>query len=142
MKSKNMKSSIFTVALMLSCMPLSAHAAVYGMEDLLALRCMMEGVMEERETMPALQRVYLDRLLDLIDQFHNGAHVNTVLPKANRTTALHNACALGYVDVVEWLLQQGANPNLCAANGATPRQCIGPHNSRAIDALLKQYGAK
>lgn len=117
-------------------------SAEWSMDALMDLRCILEGSVEAMESMPALQRTYLDRLLTLVDMFHNGADVNTTLPQANNTTALHNACALGYYDVVEVLLQNGANPHARAANGATPRQCVSNDKDNRIMNLLAQYEKK
>lgn len=136
------KLLMLALAMTMSSMPVVANDGDWSMEALMDLRCILEGSVEEMQTMPALQRAYLDRLLTLVDMFHNGADVNTTLPNANNTTALHNACALGYYDVVEVLLQNGANPHARAANGATPRQCVSNDKGNRISKLLAQYEKK
>lgn len=128
---------VVMAALSMTTMPM-VQAAELNADALFDLRCMLEGVKENT----SLKRVYLERLLILVDMFHNGADINATLPKANNTTALHNACALGYDDIVEFLLQHGANPHAKAANGATPRQCVSNDKGNRICNLLAKYEKK
>lgn len=52
-------------------------------------------------------------------------------------TALHIAAWNGYTDIVRYLLDQGANPNVISKAGNTPLRFANPEITR----LLKRYGA-
>ena len=90
-------------------------------------------------------QLYQRRLLAVLPIIANGGYVNTnidtVLKNSNGTTALHNACGLGYYALVEWLLRNGANVHARATNGATPIQCVSNDPHGQISALLRKYGA-
>ena len=73
----------------------------------------------------------------LLPEIMQGASVDTVLPDANGTTALHNACGLSHVEIVRWLVEHGANLNAKTARGASVDDCIGGPNARAIRAILR-----
>ncbi len=85
----------------------------------------------------AVERLYQKRLLMLLPEIMQGASVDTVLPDANGTTALHNACGLSHVEIVRWLVEHGANLNAKTARGASVDDCIGGPNARAIRAILR-----
>ena len=63
---------------------------------------------------------------------------NTVIPNANGTTAIHNACGLSHVQLVQWRLNHGANPDAKTAKGATVDDCVDGTNAMAIRTILKQ----
>lgn len=90
-----------------------------------------------------IKELYRKRLVAVLPLIVDGAYidtnVDTVLPKSNGTTALHNACALGAYPLVEVLLRNGANANARTTSGATPEQCVGDDPSGNIRALIQQY---
>lgn len=94
--------------------------------------------LEQTEYATAVERLYQRRLLELLPQIAQGASVDTVLPGANGTTALHNACGLSHVEIVQWLVEYGASLNAKTAKGASVDACIGGPNTKAIRAILKK----
>ena len=84
-----------------------------------------------------IQKVYQNRLLELLPRISAGAPVDMVLPNSNGTTALHNACALSKVEIVRWLVAHGANTNAKTTSGATVAMCISGPNADAIAAIIK-----
>ncbi|MBR2125322.1 MAG: ankyrin repeat domain-containing protein [Akkermansia sp.] len=94
--------------------------------------------LEQRQYKTAVERLYQKRLLTLLPQIMEGADVNSVLPNANGTTALHNACGLSHVEIVQWLVNHGADLNARTAKGASVETCVGGPNAKAINAILRQ----
>ena len=84
-----------------------------------------------------LEKLYQKRVLQLLERIKNGAPVDTVLENANGTTALHNACGLSRVDVVQWLVDHGANVNARTAKGASVETCVGGPNAATIYKILR-----
>lgn len=60
----------------------------------------------------AVERLYQKRLLTLLPRIMAGDSVNTTLPRENNTTALHNACGLSHAEIVQWLVNHGADPEI------------------------------
>jgi ankyrin repeat protein len=85
-----------------------------------------------------VERLYRKRLLPLLPQIVLGSSVDTVLPNANGTTALHNACGLSHVEIVQWLVEHGADLNARTAKGAAVDDCIGGPNAGTIRAILRK----
>ena len=86
-----------------------------------------------------VERLYQRRLLSVLPFIPYGAmDANTVIPNANGTTAIHNACGLSHVQLVQWLLNHGADLNATTAKGATVDDCVDGPNAKAIRAILKQ----
>lgn len=94
--------------------------------------------LEQRQYKTAVQRLYQKRLLTLLPQIMEGGDVNTVLSNANGTTALHNACGLSCVEIVQWLVDHGADINAKTAKGASVDDCVGGPNAKAIRAILRK----
>ncbi|MDO5464755.1 MAG: ankyrin repeat domain-containing protein [Akkermansia sp.] len=94
--------------------------------------------LEKKTYKTAVERLYQRRLLTLLQQIAEGASVNTILPNDNGTTALHNACGLSHVEIVQWLVNHGANLNAKTAKGAGVDDCVGGPNARAIRAILRK----
>lgn len=78
------------------------------------------------------------RLLHQLPRIIQGEPIDSVL-ESNNTTALHNACALGYYELVQQLLQLGASVHAKTEKGATVKQCIGYDPEGKIKALLHFY---
>ena len=76
----------------------------------------------------------LDRLAEEM-----GGRINDLFPvhDAEPTTLLHMAVRNDYPDVVAWLLERGADPNLVDGNGLTPKQvAVTADRSDAVRELL------
>lgn len=94
--------------------------------------------LEKRTYTSAVERLYQKRLLTILPQMMEGAPVDTTIANANGTTALHNACGLSHVEIVQWLVDHGANLNAKTAKGASVDDCVGGPNANAIRAILRK----
>lgn len=94
--------------------------------------------LEQRRYKTAVERLYQKRLLTVLPQIMEGAPIDNVISNANGTTALHNACGLSHVELVQWLVDHGANLNAKTAKGATVDDCVGGPNAKAIRAILNK----
>ena len=79
--------------------------------------------------------------LKLLDRLENelGLRINELFPVegAEPTSLLHVAVQRDFHDVVEWLLERGADPDLVDANGLTPKEvAIAMERSDAVKELL------
>ena len=90
----------------------------------------------------ALEKLYQKRVLNGLHAILYGADVNHVLEDANGTTVLHNACGLGHVEIVAWLLKNGADTTVKTAKGATVDDCVGGSAASVIRAMLKESTKK
>lgn len=97
--------------------------------------------LKNRKYATNVERLYQKRLIALLSQIRDGAHIDTVLPNANGTTALHNACGLSHVEIVRWLVEHGADLNALTAKGATVDVCVGGPNAKAILGILRRARA-
>lgn len=86
----------------------------------------------------AVERLYQKRLLTLLPRILAGESVNTTLPRENNTTALHNACGLSHVKIVQWLVEHGADIHARTAKRADVADCVGGRHAAAIHALLRK----
>lgn len=66
-------------------------------------------------------------------------HIDTIIPKSNGTTALHNACGLGHYDIIQWLLEHGADTHIRTTSGASVETCIGNAPKGNIRKLIRSY---
>lgn len=82
-----------------------------------------------------IQVVQLNDIPTVMLLVENGADIN----QTDRMgfTPLHIAAWNGYVELTEYLLQKGANPNVLSQSGNTPLKFANP----AITKLLLRYGA-
>lgn len=93
--------------------------------------------LEQRQYKTAVERLYQKRLLILLPQIMEGGDINNVLSNSNGTTALHNACGLSCVEIVQWLVDHGADLDAKTAKGASVDDCVGGPNAKAIRAILR-----
>lgn len=98
--------------------------------------------LEQQTYNSAVERLYQKRLLVLLSQMLEGGDVNNVLSNANGTTALHNACGLSCVEIVQWLVDHGADLDAKTAKGASVDACVGGPNAKAIRAILRKARAE
>ena len=87
-------------------------------------------------------RLYQGRLLMLLPMIQEGAPVDVTTSETKGNTALHYACGMGRIDIVEWLVNHGADVNKKTDKGATPLDCVsGGYNAAEIRRFLIQHGA-
>ena len=98
--------------------------------------------LEEQTYKSSVEKLYQKRLLSILPQIMEGANVNTVITNANGTTALHNACGLSHIEIVQWLVDHGADLNAKTAKGASVDDCVGGPNAKTIRAILTQARQK
>lgn len=94
--------------------------------------------LENRKYKTAVEKLYQKRLLTLLPQIMEGSDINNVLSNANGTTALHNACGLSHVEIVQWLVDHGADLDAKTAKGASIDDCVGGANAKEIRAILRK----
>ena len=97
--------------------------------------------LENRKYKTAVERLYQKRLLNVLPQIMEGAPIDNIIPHANGTTALHNACGLSHVEIVRWLVEHGADLNAKTAKGASVDDCVGGANAKEIRTILRQKRA-
>ena len=90
----------------------------------------------------AATRQYRQHLLALLPLMLNGASIDVTLPETQGSTALHYASALGYYNLVHWLIINGANVNTLSETGSSPLDFASGSNAHAIRALLISRGAR
>lgn len=86
----------------------------------------------------AVERLYQKRLLTLLPRIMAGDSVNTTLPRENNTTALHNACGLSHAEIVQWLVNHGADPEIVNDKNVTVDDCISGPNAATIRSILRK----
>lgn len=79
------------------------------------------------------------KLLMLLEQIRSGAGVDVTLPETKGNNALHYACAIGDMELAEWLLDNGADPTAKTEKGYSPMWCIGTKNRSKLVNLLQEY---
>ena len=94
--------------------------------------------LEKREYPTAIERLYRKRLLTLLPHIMEGAPIDHTISDSNGTTALHNACGLSHVEIVQWLVDHGADLNARTEKGASVDDCVGGANASAIRAILRK----
>lgn len=113
-------------------------------EDEGALTLVDDGVvelcreLELRTYKNAVEKLYQKRLLTLLPRIMEGADINSVLPNANNSTALHYACGLSHPELVQWLVDHGADLSAKTAKGASVDDCVGGPNAKAIRTILRK----
>jgi ankyrin repeat protein len=86
-------------------------------------------------------KLYKKRLTMLLPMIINGADVNVTTTETKGNTALHYAAGMGYYDLVEWLVNNGAEINRKTNRGKTPLDCVGNDPGNRIRNFLKNRGA-
>lgn len=98
--------------------------------------------LEQRTYPTAVERLYRQRLLTLLPQIMEGAHIDHSMSNSNGTTALHNACGLSHTEIVRWLVEHGANLEARTEKGASVDDCVGGANAAAIRDILREARKK
>lgn len=86
----------------------------------------------------ATDKLYQKRLVSLLPMVmmtHDASFTN---PDYKGNTALHYACGLSHVKLVQWLVEHGADLEARTEKGASVDSCVGGKNAVAIKAILKK----
>lgn len=102
-----------------------------GMFDIIA-------ELEKRNCTSATEKLYCKRLLALLPLIQMSGDPNLTLPETKGNTALHYACGLSHVALVQWLVDHGADTTAITDKGATVDACVGGRHARAIQQILQQ----
>lgn len=102
-----------------------------GMFDIIA-------ELEKRNCTSATEKLYCKRLLALLPLIQMSGDPNLTLPETKGNTALHYACGLSHVTLVQWLVDHGADTTAITDKGATVDACVGGRHARAIQQILQQ----
>lgn len=93
---------------------------------------------EQASYRSATDKLYQKRLvslLPLVMMVHNPSFTN---PDYKGNTALHYACGLSHVKLVQWLVEHGADLEAHTDKGASIDDCIGGKNAEKIKAILRE----
>lgn len=82
-----------------------------------------------------LYRKRLVSLLPMVMMVHDSSFTN---PDYKGNTALHYACGLSHVKLVQWLVEHGADLEARTDKGASIDACISGKNSKKIKAILEE----
>ncbi|MBQ8516246.1 MAG: SEL1-like repeat protein [Akkermansia sp.] len=93
---------------------------------------------KEGQSAPGEERLR-SHLLALLQQIHSGGDIDMALPDTKGNRALHYACAIGDMELAEWLLDNGADPTAKTEKGYSPMWCIGTKNRSKLVNLLQGY---
>ena len=80
---------------------------------------------------------FVKRLQMLLPLIAEGADVNVTTEATKGNTALHYACAVGDVELVKWLLDNGADVMAKTAQGKLPIECISGKQADELYKILK-----
>lgn len=100
----------------------------------------LADILKEIETTPyksATDKLYQKRLtslLPLVMMMHDASYTN---PDYKGNTALHYACGLSHVKLVQWLVDHGADLQISTEKGAGIDACVSGKNAAEIKAILK-----
>lgn len=86
----------------------------------------------------ATERLFQKRLVAMLPQImvlHNPSFTS---PDYKGNTALHYACGLSHVELVQWLVDHGADTYARTEKGASVDACISGPNAAAIRAILRK----
>ena len=97
--------------------------------------------LEERTYKSATEKLYQKRLLMLLPQIQVLHDPNWTTTETKGNTALHYACGLSHTELVQWLVNHGADTEAVTNKGATVDACIGGANAATIAKVLRQARA-
>lgn len=93
---------------------------------------------DEGQSAPGEKRLRR-HLLALLHRIREGGDIDVTLPETKGNRALHYACAIGDMELAEWLLENGADPTAKTDKGYSPMWCIGTKNRSKLVNLLQAY---
>ncbi|MBR4309592.1 MAG: ankyrin repeat domain-containing protein [Akkermansia sp.] len=89
----------------------------------------------------ATDKLYQKRLITLLPQVMMTFDASYTNPDYKGNTALHYACGLSHVKLVQWLVDHGADLQMSTDKGASIDACIGGKNAARIKAVLQEARA-
>lgn len=101
----------------------------------------MFDIIAELETLRCtspVEQLYRKRLLMLLPLIQMSGNPNETTPETKGNTALHYACGMGHVALVQWLVKHGANTTAVTHKGATVDDCVSGKNEQKIRSILLQ----
>lgn len=93
---------------------------------------------DEGQSAPGEERLRR-HLLALLCRIRESGDIDVTLPETKGNRALHYACAIGDMELAEWLLENGADPTAKTDKGYSPMWCIGTKNRSKLVNLLQAY---
>jgi hypothetical protein len=105
-----------------------------GLSDILAR-------LEKTTYRSATDKLYRKRLLSLLPEVMLLNNASWTTPDYKGNTALHYACGLSDVELVQWLVNHGADLEMSTDKGASIDACIGGKNAAKIKTILTEARA-
>ena len=94
--------------------------------------------LEAQKYPTAMERRYQQRLLGLLRRMVAGEPATITDAEGKGSTALHCACELSHAELVQWLVDHGADTYARTEKGASVDACISGPNAAAIRAILRK----
>lgn len=104
----------------------------------------LEDILREIEATrykSATDKLYQKRLVSLLPMVMMTFDASYTNPDYKGNTALHYACGLSHVKLVQWLVDHGADLQFSTDKGASIDDCIGGKNAEKIKAILRDARA-
>ena len=114
-----------------------AEEAVRLDDGLFNILLEIESTMYSRQD----ESLFQYRLVTLLPLIMEQGNPDITLPETKGNTALHYACALGHVKLVQWLIDHGADTKARTKRGASVRDCVGRDNRKTILRMLDAAAA-
>ncbi len=95
----------------------------------------------ERASYKGTAKLYQKRLVSLLPMIMMTYDASYTTPDYKGNTALHYACGLSHVKLVQWLVDHGADLQMSTDKGASIDACIGGKNAAEIKKILKEARA-
>lgn len=86
-------------------------------------------------------KLYQKRLVTLLPEVMMTFDASYTNPDYKGNTALHYACGLSHVKLVQWLVDHGADMQMSTEKGASIDACIGGKNAAKIRSILQEARA-
>lgn len=86
----------------------------------------------------AIDRRYQARLISQLNLILRGENINVTYAETQGCTALHYACSLSDLQLVRWLVDNGADLEAKSNRGATVDDCVTGSSAKAIRSVLRR----
>lgn len=96
------------------------------------------AALEAQKYPTAMERRYQQRLLALLQRIAAGEPTSITDAEGKGSTALHCACELSHAELVQWLVNHGADVNARTASGASVHDCVCGKNAKEIRIILRK----